>query len=46
MPKYKWRSKTMGNIVETFGEVILQAWDSLVHYHTLDIRWEYNKNGF
>jgi hypothetical protein len=43
---YKWKSKTMGNIVETFGEVILQAWDSLIHYHTLDIKWEYNKNGF
>lgn len=46
MPKYKWKSKTMGNIVCTFGEVIRQAWDSLIHYHTLDIRWEYNKNGF
>jgi hypothetical protein len=43
---YKWKSKTMGNIVCTFSEVILQAWDSLIHYHTLDILWEYNKNGF
>lgn len=43
---YKWKSKKMGNIVCTFGEVILQAWDSLIYYHTLDIRWEYNKNGF
>lgn len=46
MTKYKWYSQTMGNIVETFGEVILQVWDSLIHYHTLDIRWKYNKNGF
>ena len=44
--KYKWKSKTMGNIVCTFGDVIRQVWDSLIHYHTLDIRWEYNKNGF
>lgn len=46
MPKYKWKSKTMGNIVCTFSEVILQVWDSLIYYHTLDILWEYNKNGF
>ena len=46
MSKYKWYSKTMGNIVETFSEVILHVWDSLFHYHAVDIRWEYNKNGF
>ena len=46
MSKYKWYSKTMGNIVETFGEVIRQAWESLIYYHTLDIKWTYNKNGF
>ena len=43
---YKWQSLTMGNVVETFGEVILQVWDSLIHYHTLDIRWKYNRKGF
>lgn len=46
MSKYKWKSMTMGNIVKTFGEVIHQVWDSLIHYHTLDIKWKYNKNGF
>jgi hypothetical protein len=46
MKMYKWQSMTMGNIVETFGEVICQVWDSLIHHHTLDIKWKYNKNGF
>ena len=46
MTKYKWYSKTMGNVVETFSEVVLQVLDSLIRYHTLDIRWKYNKNGF
>lgn len=43
---YKWKSLTMGNIVENFGDVIKQAWESLTKYHTLDIKWKYNKNGF
>lgn len=46
MLKYKWQSLTMGNLVEMFGEVICQAWDSLIHYHVLDIKWKYNRNGF
>lgn len=46
MPKYKWYSETMGNIVCNFGEVILQVWDSLIRYHTLDVKWKYNKKGF
>lgn len=45
-PIYKWFSKTIGNIVENFGDVLKQVWESLVVYHTLDIKWEYNKNGF
>lgn len=43
---YKWKSQTMGNIVGTFGEVVRQVWDSLVHYHTIDLNWSYNKRGF
>ena len=46
MSKYHWQSKTMGNIVENFGEVILQIWESLTKYHTLDIRWKYSCKGF
>lgn len=44
--QYKWQSLTMGNLCTNFGEVIHQIWDSLIHYHTLDIKWKYNKNGF
>lgn len=43
---YKWQSLTMGNLVENFGEVIRQVWDSLINYHTLDIKWKYNRKGF
>jgi hypothetical protein len=43
---YKWQSQTMGNIVCTFSEVIHQAWDSLIHYHMLDLKWSYDKRGF
>lgn len=44
--EYKWQSVKMGNIVENFGDVLKQAIESLVKYHTLDIRWKYNHNGF
>ena len=44
--KYKWQSVTMGNIVENFGDVLKQVWESLTKYYTLDIKWKYNKNGF
>ncbi len=43
---YKWQSMTMGNVVENFSEVIKQVCESLIHYHTLDIKWKYNRNGF
>lgn len=43
---YKWQSLTMGNLVKNFGEVILQIWESLIHYHTLDFKWKYNPTGF
>ena len=46
MSKYKWQSLTMGNIVETFDDVLKQVWESLVVYHTLDLKWKYNRNGF
>ena len=45
-PVYRWHSATMGNIVQTFGEVITQALDSLIHYHTIDIRWHYCRKGY
>lgn len=43
---YKWQSLTMGNIVENFGDVLKQIWESLVVYHALDLKWKYNRNGF
>lgn len=43
---YKWQSVTMGNLVTNFGEVIRQAWESWTIFHTLDIKWKYNKKGF
>ena len=46
MKRYKWQSMTMGNIVETFGDVLKQVWESLIKYHTLDLKWKYNRNGF
>lgn len=36
----------MGNLVKNFGEVTLQIWESLFHYHTLDFKWKYNPKGF
>ena len=39
MKKRKWESVTMGNFVDTFGEVLKQVWESLIKYHTLDIKW-------
>jgi hypothetical protein len=45
-PTYHWQSMTMGNIVESFAEVICQVWDSLVHYHTIDIKWHYCRKGY
>ena len=45
-PVYKWYSATMGNIVTTFAEVLAQAWNSLIHYHTIDIRWHYCRKGY
>lgn len=44
--KYKWQSMTMGNIVPSFKDVICQVWESLICYHTIDIRWKHNRNGF
>ena len=45
-PVYRWQSAVMGNIVTTFGEVLRQMWDSLIHYHTIDIVWIYCREGY
>lgn len=38
--KKMWMSLTMGNIVDTFGEVIFQIFESFFKYHTIDIKWK------
>ena len=43
---YKWQSLTMGNIVPNIWCVIRQVFESLFVFHTLDIKWKYNKEGF
>lgn len=42
----EWYSLTMGNIVDTFGEVVKQIWDSLINHHILDLKWERTKKEF
>lgn len=42
-PMYEWHSMTMGNIVNSRKEVWKQMWESLVKYHTLDIKWKCKK---
>ena len=41
--KYEWQSLTVGNIVDSPKEVVKQMWESLVKYHTLDIKWKCTK---
>ena len=43
---YKWQSITTGEIVENLWQVIRVALIDLRKFHLLNIRWEYNKNGF
>lgn len=35
-----YMSLTMGNIVDTKREVIMQIFESLFKYHTIDIIWK------
>ena len=44
--KYKWQSLVTGEIVENFWQVIKTIWLDLIGYHFLNLKWEYNKNGF
>lgn len=36
----EWQSLVTGNIVNTFGEVIKQVWDDLIHCHILNVKWK------
>ena len=43
---YKWMSKLTGEIVTNFWQVLCVVWFDLWKFHVLNIKWEYNGNGF
>lgn len=43
---YHWYSKTTGEIVENFSDVIQSIFECLFKFHFLNIRWKYSKIGF
>ena len=43
---YKWMSLVTGEIVKNFWQVLGVVWFDWWHYHCLNIKWQYNKNGF
>lgn len=43
---YKWQSITTGEIVRNFWEVLIVVWEDLTHFHLLNIKWKYRKEGF
>ena len=42
----EYQSLTMGNSVFSFGDVVRQAWNSLVYHHTLDLKWKRTKSKY
>ena len=43
---YKWMSKLTGEVVKNFWQVLWVVWIDLWHFRVLNIRWQYNKNGY
>ena len=43
---YKWMSKLTGEIVKNFWQVLGVVLFDLWHFRVLNIKWQYNKNGF
>ena len=43
---YKWQSSTTGEIVKNLWEVLKVVLEDLRKFHFLNIKWQYNKNGF
>lgn len=43
---YKWMSKLTGEIVTNFWQVLGVMWFDLWHFRVLNIKWQYNRNGF
>lgn len=43
---YKWMSTFTGEVVKNFWQVLKVIWIDLTKFHVLNLKWEYNKNGF
>ncbi len=46
MKKYRFMSLTTGEIVENILDVLRTIIVNYKRLHFLDLRWEYNRNGF
>ncbi len=46
MKIYHFYSKTTGEIVEKFSDVVKNAVQNLIRHHFFDVRWIYSKRGF
>lgn len=44
--KYKWLSKTTGEICPNLWQVMKAVWSNLKDYHFADFKWQYNKQGW
>lgn len=43
---YHWYSKTTGEIVVNFHDVVKTFFSDLMRHHFLNIRWNYSKKGY
>ncbi len=43
---YKWHSKGTGELCKNLREVIHAIYENLRYYHFVDLKWEYNRDGF
>jgi len=43
---YKWMSTLTGEIVKNFWQVLWAVWIDLTKFHFLNLKWQYNRNGF
>ena len=45
-PRYHWVSKTTGEIVPTFKDVLRVALADLCNFHVVNVVWTYSKEGW
>lgn len=43
---YKWMSLGTGEVVKNFWQVLRVIWVDLTKFKYLNLRWQYNRNGF